>query len=390
MKANPGGQIDTATLIGRNSLIINLWETLEQQSVVLTAERRIGKTTVLKKMLDEPAPRWRPVYQDLERAHTAAEFAMEVYKTVHEFLSRGKRTARRAMEFLKGLGGIEIGGLVKLPDSAQPPWKEVLTHSIEDLVHECDHQSDRLLFLWDEVPFMIGNIRYREGATRATEVLDVLRALRQTHPALRMVVTGSIGLHHVLTSLKEKNYANAPLNDMVQVDVPPLAEADAKELAAQLIKGEAISSPDSARAAETIAREADCFPFFVQHIVKALKLRNLTASPEEIAGVVASQLVDPNDPWELQHFLDRIPQYYPKDAAAVRLILDELAVRDTPATADELLAMLKNAGSLDDREPLLRLLELMGRDHYLARNAEGAWHFRFALIRRWWKLKRCL
>ena len=43
MKANPGGQIDSKAVVGRDRLIHILWETLEQQSLVITAERRIGK-----------------------------------------------------------------------------------------------------------------------------------------------------------------------------------------------------------------------------------------------------------------------------------------------------------------------------------------------------------
>jgi hypothetical protein len=61
---------------------------------------------------------------------------------------------------------------------------------------------------------MLANIRDREGEQTAMEVLDTLRALRQTNSALRMIITGSIGLYHVITSLKDKNYANSPINDM--------------------------------------------------------------------------------------------------------------------------------------------------------------------------------
>ncbi len=63
------------------------------------------------------------------------------------------------------------------------------------------------------------------------ELLDTLRALRQSHSHLRMVFTGTIGLHHRLHALKRSGYANDPTNDMDVVEVPPLAAADAQELA---------------------------------------------------------------------------------------------------------------------------------------------------------------
>jgi hypothetical protein len=389
MKANPGGQIDLKSVIGRSQLIKVIWDTLEQQSVVMTAERRIGKTTVIKKLKAEPAPGWVPVFQDLEKCHTAAEFAMAVYKEVHHFLSAKGKAARRAKEWIAALGGIEVGGLLTLPEKGESSWKDILTRSIEDLVHENDAHGTRLLFLWDELPFMLANIRDREGEQTAMAVLDTLRALRQTHAALRMIITGSIGLHHVITSLKDKNYANSPVNDMARIEVAPLELNDAEELAAELIDGEGLISKDKAAAASAIAQEADSFPFYIHHIVRALKVKGLPAEPQDVVKVVAAQLIDANDPWELLHYRERIPTYYGKDAAAVIAVLDELATRES-ASITELLAMLKSVSQFDDRERLLRLLSLLERDHYLRRRSDGTHAFRFPLIRRWWKINRGL
>ena len=305
-------------------------------------------------------------------------------------LSQKGKVTRRARELLTALGGTEVGGIFKLPDKAGASWKDVLTRSVEDLIHENDAAGTKLLFLWDEVPFMLANIRDREGEQTAMEVLDLLRALRQTHSGLRMVITGSIGLHHVLASLKEKNYSNAPVNDMAAIDVPPLMEADAVHLASLLIEGEALTYHDKEAAAAAIAREADCFPFYIHHIVRALKIRALDGTPENVAQVVASQLVDANDPWELLHYRERIPIYYHEDQKAVLLILDEVASGPGAASVSELIAMLKRASTFDDRERLLRLLSLMERDHYLKRDEAGRYRFRFPLIRRWWKINRGL
>src|SRR5262245_28585393 len=117
MKANPGGQIATDSIIGRDELLKQLWATVEQQSVLLTAERRIGKTTLMKHMKNVPMPGWVPVYQDLERCRSAAQFAMAVYREVNEFLGKKKKAANKTMAFLKSLGGTEIAGIIKLPPS---------------------------------------------------------------------------------------------------------------------------------------------------------------------------------------------------------------------------------------------------------------------------------
>jgi len=390
MKANPGGQIDIKAVVGRDPLIRQIWETIVQQSVVMTAERRIGKTTIIKKMLAEPDAGWTPVFRDFESCHTAAEFAMAVYKEIHQFLSHKGKATRRAKEWFTAMGGAEIGGLFKLPETKGNHWKDILTRAVEDLIHENDDSGAKLLFLWDEVPFMLANIRDREGEQMAMEVLDVLRALRQTHAGLRMIITGSIGLHHVLSSLKDKNYGNSPVNDMAAINVPALEIQDAVQLSLQLVEGEGLENPTPELTAAAIAQEADCFPFYIHHIVKALKIRNLAATPGNVAQVVASQLVDAKDPWELLHYRERIPIYYGQDQKAVLLLLDELASGEGLASVKELFEMLKSSSTFDDRERLLRLLSLMERDHYLHRDSEGRFKFCFPLIRRWWKINRGL
>jgi len=174
------------------------------------------------------------------------------------------------------------------------------------------------------------------------------------------------------------------------VDVPPLAPNDAVSLALLLIDGESLPSPDKSAAAAAIAREADCFAFYIHHIVRGLKIMEWDASPENVAKVVASHLIDANDTWELLHYRERIATYYPNHEKEVSLILDELAAQKDNASVAELLAMLKGASQFDDRERLLRLLTSMERDHYLKRDEAGAYRFRFPLIRRWWKLNRGL
>jgi hypothetical protein len=51
-------QIDPKNVIGRDQLIAQIWKMLEKSSVRFTAERRVGKTTVMAKMAAEPHPRF--------------------------------------------------------------------------------------------------------------------------------------------------------------------------------------------------------------------------------------------------------------------------------------------------------------------------------------------
>lgn len=386
MKANPGGQIDVANVIGRDGVVQELWDTLQQQSVIMTAERRIGKTSTLRKMQAEPPSGWVPIYRDLENLHSSEEFAVSVFTDVKDHLTKWKRFTQQARRVFDWLPGLEAGG-VKLPGADPNAWKQLVERSIQVL---CDEQADnRLVFLWDEMPYMLDGIARREGEDQAMAVLDLLRALRHRHPTFRILLTGSIGLHHVLTKLRETGYTNSPVNDMHAIEVTPLAPADAQELAQRLIAGEQLESPDQAQAAEAVADAADHFPYYIHHIVKYLKSRQLHATPETVAECIQAQLLDANDPWELAHYRNRIDTYYPQNAKLVLYILDAIAINEQPVAIEPLLHGVKQQMEFDDRERLLSLLKLLERDHYLSRTTDGH-TFRFPLIKRWWKLDRGL
>ncbi len=386
MKANPGGVIDPSNVYGRDLLIAELWQRLDQQSVLVNAERRIGKTSLLRKMVDEGSPGWFPAMLDVEKYHSAEEFAIGVYEQVQRYLATWKKVANWGRKIYEEH---DFGGFRRT--SGGRPWKALLTAAIQDLISQ--KLERRPVFVWDEVPYMIAHIREADGGLAALEVLDTLRSLRQEHPDLRMVFSGSIGLHHVLDGIRDGKMSSEPVNDMYQVEVPPLAREDAVKLATDLIQGEGLPATNVPQSADVIAEEADGFPFYIHHIVAGLRKDKLPAEPEAIRSLVQRHLVNANDPWDLGHYRTRIPAYYKKgtNAQLVGLILDVLATAKKPRTVSQLQSAIKGmAAGFDDRDELVRVLRLMERDHYILRDTDGRIQFRFPLIRRWWRLDRGL
>jgi len=387
MKANPGGNLDPKQVYGRDALIEMLWDRLEMQSILINAERRIGKTQVLRKMLAEPRKGWKPIFRDLEQIHSAQEFAESVYDDVQQFLG----TAAKAKSFVQRFFEENENDYFNLKART---WKKLLTSAIGDLMQV--ERTDRLVFFWDEVPYMLESILKNDGPGMAAEVLDTIRSLRVEQTKFRVVFTGSIRLHHVLGKLSAAGIPTSAKNDMYAVTVTPLAPSDAESLSAALLEGERIACDDLAAAATTIAEEVDYFPFYIHHVVAGLRIEHLSASEQNIKDFVARQLVDASDPWQLAHYRTRLSTYYPDgdDAKNVGIVLDVLALTDNPAdslSVDQILEAAFDRGSrIIDRHDLLCLLRLMDADHYLSRDTEGGYRFRFPLIRRWWKLDRGL
>ena len=249
-----------------------------------------------------------------------------------------------------------------------------------------------VVLLWDELPHMVANIRDREGPAAARELLDVLRGVRETHATVRMVFSGSLGLHHVVDELRAHGGMWAPTHDMLTMDLPPLAPEDASYLAGELLRNERLDCDDVDGVAKAIAAEVDCAPYYVHHTVHQLLTRQRDGrcgSIDErlVDEVVSESLADPLDPWQLQHYIDRVGSYYGEDADAVKAVLDIVATASSPPSVETIHDRV--GASLDAPPPIERLrdlLVLLCKDHYLS--AIDGYAFRLGLIRRAWLTRR--
>ncbi len=390
MKVNPGGQLAPEEVIGRDKLIASIWRTLEKQSVILSAERRIGKTNMIWKMQAEAPADTLAIYRDLEGIKTPLEFAKNVYQDVEQYLSTLQKAGTRMQNFVRLMGGIQVGTLLKLPENIPPShWKELLTATIADL---SEHQERRIILFWDELPYMIYDIARTENESAAMEVLDTLRQMRNQHKNVRMVYTGSIGLHNVVTSFKKAGYANAPTNDMKVVDVPTLAPEYAQEVAQKLLQGEGIVTDDLLSTATEIAQRCDGNAFYIQYVVDRIAQSGEAASPTSVAALIQDCLTDPQDGWHMRHYRERIDTYYtdPEDRRFALALLDVVASSPLPLVFADLFNQLKAKIATEEEERARDVLVLLQRDHYLVQERGGEFRFRFPLIQRSWRLQRGL
>ena len=267
MRANPGGTLDPDEVFGRDRLIARIWRTLETRSVVLGADRRYGKTSVINKMAHEPREGWTCVTDDLENVKSPLKFVDAVYQQTKDHLSGRQKRANRLGELLRKLTGTEFLGF-KIPEQVASDWELVLNALLDDLE---ENVEGRFVFFWDEMPYMIQNIMDAQGEAVARHLLDVLRKRRdQVGSGLRMVFTGSIGLHHVLNSIREEgNTAAEPTNDMEKETVLPLAKEDAFELTKLLLLGEGVQAGGNNPIGFLVDR-VDALPYYIHHVVDTL------------------------------------------------------------------------------------------------------------------------
>ncbi len=384
MKANPGGTISPNEVVGGDRLITNIWSVLKRQSLTLSAERRMGKTTVIRKMAAEGNADQLIIFRDVENVRSPVEFVELVWQDIETYLRKSQKVAQGIRNFLNQWGDTQISGF-KLPTIAKTHWKKLLTIVIKDLV---ENQDCQVVFLWDEIPFMLDNIG-KVDQEAAMEVLDTLRSLRQTYPEVRMVFTGSIGLHHIIKKLKQTGYSGEPINDMYPMDVSPLAIEDATELTIRLIQGEKIAALNLQITAKEIAETVGCIPFYIHHVVNRLKFVDGAINGDIVNKVINDSLLDPLNPWQMEHYRSRIDNYYDSGQQVYALeILDRLATEQS-LTFNELWNRLSLNPQIQDKEMARSILRLLLKDYYLIQENKN-YSFRYELVKKYWQLSRDL
>jgi hypothetical protein len=386
---NPGGQLDPANIFGRDVQIAEYWQTLSTQSLYVNDLRRIGKTQIMVKMHAQPPEGWCSIHQDMEEVHNTAELAAAVVRDSIKVLGKGQRSLRTVENLLGKIGGLEIAGILKLPDGqTTAPWKEVITRTFADLEEQMTATNQRVVFFWDEVPYLLDNIAANEGARTAMELLDVLRAVTQKHKRVRLFLTGSIGLHHVLEKLHGDGYIGSPLNHMAHRQPGPLEETHALHLAGGLLRGSAFAMADEPACTTALAGVTGNVAFYIHKLASRLP-KHLPLDPELIDATLVQELVSENDDWDFAHYRRRLTQYYrgDREKAALR-VLDTVALAHSADFA-RIRHELNSQQAYDD-EDLRSLLTLLCRDHYLVRMPNKEYRFYLEIIRRWWELSRNL
>jgi hypothetical protein len=403
-----GIQIDPKNVVGRDRLIESVWTMLrrppEEGSLRFLAERRIGKTTIITKMEAEPADGFDVLFLEVEGIDSCDRLTELLLNRLRPRMTPTETAKGWFNGLWKAIGGVEVGGVIKLPDRKVLDWRDTLEKVVEGF---CSQRPDRLVLLMlDELPYMLQKINETSVSTgrphEALTLLDTFRALRQRNRNLRMIFAGSVGLHHVLRDLRQSKLAAEPVNNMPPVEIPPLEDNDALVLAMRLLQAERIEfASDSEAIARCLIAQTSNVPFYMERIAARLGLLGRPITQQDVETTVLEQLTSDQDPWEMEHFRGRLEVYYrgtvtdandrqiPEPRIA-RAILDHFATVDEPQTIDQVWSLVRGQFALTDRQPIVQMLKSLGQDHYLISDSQKRYSFRFPLVKRWWKIAQGL
>lgn len=392
MKPNPGGIIKGNAVVDRKNEIDSIWSTLENQSVVLISERRVGKTCVLRKMEENPKDDWQPVLYWVEGKEHPIDFVEGIYEKLLEKGLLKNNFHKLKKMYTKYVGGKHIGSW-DLPQIREN-WKTLLRSIVEDIV-DSEH---KVLVMLDELPLMLAKFIKTDGIgpLGTMTFLDFLRGLRTEFEAsgkITFIFCGSIGIQLVIKGLKWNHGYNAdPINNMRVISLSGMDEAGAYELCTALSENAPFTLDNKEKVFSHVCRETDRLPFYIQHVFKYFyRSKEPAATVQSVDRAIASLIDDKNDIGHFKHYVDRIKTYYsPEIRDIALLVLDRASRKDGFWQEDDIFRLVKSHLEVDD-ESIMDALGLIWSDHYVVRqvkDSERFYKFRYSLLKKWWDMNR--
>ena len=374
-----GPPVEGDDFFGRGKEIRNANRLLDRNhSLLLSAPRRIGKSSLAKRLIEEKQNQgWKCVYIDLEETTTEDGFLRLVveafkkngiWKQLTEGMSKGLASVLDRIEKVS-FGGIDFD--IRIREEQEDLYK-----NLKELIK---HDEDTLIVV-DELTLFLGILNKREnGAEKVAFILNWLRSLRQVSKTkVRWLFCGSVGLRN-FTSAMNLGYT---INDLTEFGLDELTREEAIGLLTGLCKSEDMEMSENL-VYYTLDKLHWNIPYFIQLIFSKLVEMYDGAISKESIDAAYNRLCSENF---LNTWSERLSEYREYEAPA-RQILKSLSTQPAGMERNAMLDILmtgQGAAKIEEVDyTLSKVLEMLENDGYIMRNGSLR-TFRSPLLRDYW------
>lgn len=272
----------------RPKLTNEIWRIIQSGSNMLfVAPRRVGKTSVLFYLEDNPLDKFRPLYIITESINDENDFFKRLYSHVFRLLDGVDKFSRQIKNLVgkNRISEITKSG-VKLED-VDLDYYDALIKLFEVL----DLDGDKLVIMIDEFPDTVKNIirnKSEEEALRFLQRNRELRHLAKVKEKSQFIYTGSIGLENVVSSIN----ASSTINDLHSFRIPPFTERESHELIYDKILKNSEMHIEDAQVKFLLSNIKWLIPSYIQLIMGEVYKLYTYEELEEITNEVIEQAID--------------------------------------------------------------------------------------------------
>jgi uncharacterized protein len=384
MRNVTGAVAQGSDFFNRANEMATFWRDLETDNILLLAPRRVGKTSVMRKMEEDAGDHgMNPVFVDVSDCADELRFVERLYAAVLANNSGDllwnhikESWLGKAIQRVQKAGGAGFSVEFRPVEAAWSRLGEELTGALCRL-------EGRWLIQIDELPvFLLKLLNHDEPAARdrVREFLYWLRRLRLEFGEVRWFLAGSIGLDTITTRL---NMADS-INDLRIQTLGAFDGPTADALLAALAAEYRIALSDVVRG-HVVNKVGWPAPYYLQLVFHELRNKRGAITPADVDRAI-EDLLGPQhrnyfDYWRQRLFeeLGRPDAEYAIDMLnAACHALDGV----TRAILGQALASaISDPGIRGDK--LRYLLDVLQNDGYLV-EGNRRWRFRSPLLREYW------
>ena len=369
----------------RDILINKLWRKIDSDSsIIISAPRRVGKTSLMRYIEDNPKDEYYVVYVITESVYNENKYYKEIVKAILNCDSIKKRD--KVINSIKDLAKNIFNSIDEVGIDSVKFSKNIEFNYYEkfiEIMRSIDLEGHKLIIMIDEFAQTIENIQQKEGTTSAVQLLKSNRALRQNsdiNNKFQFIYTGSISLEGITRRMDSSKF----INDLDILKVTPLSEEEGKGLINELLKGLAFTMDDNT-INHMLHKIKWLIPFYIQLAMDKIQdiydEENFGVIYNNSVDIAIKRMIEENNKFSSWH--ERLKVYKNNDYKFIIEVLNIISITEVKKiTYNEIYDL---AVKYNLEETYKELLETLIDDGYI-NNVEGerVYTFTSPILRMWW------
>ncbi len=310
-----GNKATGALYYPRKEMENNILREIEKGNhILIAAPRRYGKTSIVCSLANAELNGTICIFENIQGLKSETAFYKRIYELILSCVSKNKRQWKRIKASIKGVRIEEVSvfeGKVKFGDKNELDYLVL----IEEILSIVEKENIRIVLFIDELPEILHDLNKNRKVDQAHGILNNIREWRQNpqYKSLCLVLTGSIGIHHIVKRIEGRV---ADINDLNEIKFESFTLEQAVDFINYVTK-EATLKYSPKLIEYLLKTTVHLIPFFINLLLdeinrKARALRNVEIVEDDIDNAFRT-IVKEN-----KYFVDwknRIFEYFNKEDA---------------------------------------------------------------------------
>ncbi len=347
-------------------------------SLILSAPRRVGKTSFSKKMIELLENEdWMGIYINMEHLKDEMALYNELADKLYDKRSTYERISRGAKSFLENISFSIKDASFKYLD---PNARNTIRKNILQIINDKD-RNGRILFVFDELAVFLNEISNKgQNPEEAKSFLNWLRSVRQESSEKAVwIFSSSISIENYLS----KYDLSSTTNDMLPFDIGEMPKTEAFGLIQKLAEEASLTLTTPVQ-----KLILDLLGVALPHNIQALFSAIVDEMPE------GKTTINKKVVYDAYNYLVKNATYfgtwyqrlrdYTDEESDLKKILHYMCHQPSGVTETQLVCVLYDIPDEHDLARLALIMRILQHDGYIIKDKDNHYSFRLNLLKDYW------